>query len=159
MLSNRDFRRVVENTNLFAFDLIIKNFKEQVLIAKRNNAPAKDYWFVPGGRVYKNENLNDAFDRILKEETGLVRGDLIDINEKGLYNHIYEDSFFKSNDINTHYIVYSIECALCKGVDIVLDRQHSQYKFIEVNDLILSNDVHVYTKNYFIDKVDNTLSL
>jgi colanic acid biosynthesis protein WcaH len=37
----------------------------------RENEPAKRTWFVPGGRIRKDEKIADAFERIIRTETGL----------------------------------------------------------------------------------------
>ena len=159
MLSNKDFKNIIKNTNLFAFDLIIKNNNDEVLLAKRNNKPAQGMYFVPGGRVFKNENLNDAFNRILNQEIGLKISDFKNIFYKGLYNHIYKDNVYGDTRFNTHYIVYAIELQLKKNINIFLDNQHSDYKFINIKDLLMDVDVHQYVKNYFIDNPNNKFNI
>jgi len=41
-----------------------------LLVGLRTNEPAKNYYFVPGGVIRKNETIELAFERILKAETG-----------------------------------------------------------------------------------------
>jgi colanic acid biosynthesis protein WcaH len=53
-------------------DLVVINRKEEVLLLKRRNHPAKGQWWFPGGRVYLNEKRIDAARRILWEECALV---------------------------------------------------------------------------------------
>ena len=155
MLNNSDFMNVIKNTNLFAFDLIIKDHENKVLLAKRNNMPAKGFLFVPGGRVYKNENLNDAFSRILLEELGLKINDFSCVKYKGLYNHIYKDNFYENPNFNTHYIVYAVELKVKNVITINLDEQNSEFLFMSVENVLSNHSVHLYTKNYFIDRPDN----
>jgi len=45
--------------------------KFSVLLVKRDNYPFKDKWCLPGGFVGYNESLEDAAERILKNETNL----------------------------------------------------------------------------------------
>jgi len=71
MLSSEDFKLVVQSAPLFSIDLVVLNEKNQILVGKRKNAPAKGYWFVPGGRVFKNEPLAEAFARITRTELGI----------------------------------------------------------------------------------------
>jgi 8-oxo-dGTP diphosphatase len=55
-------------------DIIIFRIFEnepEVLLIKRANAPFKGQWALPGGFVDKDEALEDAASRELKEETGL----------------------------------------------------------------------------------------
>jgi colanic acid biosynthesis protein WcaH len=155
MLNSENFKEVVRNTNLFAFDLIVKNPQGEVLIAKRRNSPAKGYWFVPGGRVYKNESLDSAFDRILTGETGLSKANFLSVKGKDLYNHIYKENFCEDASFNTHYIVYVVECILGDDTNIMLDSQHSEYKFVDTRYIVKNDNIHKYTKKYFIDNVDN----
>ncbi len=43
----------------------------KVLLIKRKKHPFKDYWAIPGGFIYMDENLEDAARRELKEETNI----------------------------------------------------------------------------------------
>jgi colanic acid biosynthesis protein WcaH len=161
MLKEDIFKCVIEHTNLFAFDLVIKNNFNQVLLAKRENMPAKGFWFVPGGRVHKNEDLNDAFKRILSSETGLNINSFKSMKQIGLYNHIYDENFFDENSFNTHYIVYSIELFLKDNSieNIVLDKQHNMYRFVDIKNLLSDNLVHQNVKNYFLQESDNMFNI
>ncbi|GHD06854.1 NUDIX domain-containing protein [Tianweitania populi] len=49
--------------------------KDRFLLVKRGRAPSKDYWAFPGGRVESGETLDEAVQRELAEETGLVAAD------------------------------------------------------------------------------------
>lgn len=49
----------------------VKNKYNEVLIARRNFAPCKNKWALPGGFIEANETPQDACLRELKEETGL----------------------------------------------------------------------------------------
>jgi NUDIX domain len=43
---------------------------QNVLVVLRTNEPAKGVYFIPGGRIRKTETVENAFMRILKNETG-----------------------------------------------------------------------------------------
>jgi colanic acid biosynthesis protein WcaH len=70
-LPNSAFRNVVKNTPLVSIDLVITDPSGAVLMGWRENEPAKRTWFVPGGRIRKDEKIADAFERIIRTETGL----------------------------------------------------------------------------------------
>ncbi|WP_156484218.1 NUDIX domain-containing protein, partial [Kluyvera intermedia] len=70
-LSQQAFATVVESTPLISIDLIVENEQGEILLGKRTNRPAQGYWFVPGGRVQKDESLADAFARLTEAELGL----------------------------------------------------------------------------------------
>jgi len=61
---------IIEATPLVSIDLVIRNPSNKVLLGKRNNRPAMGYWFVPGGRIFKNETINQALKRISEVELG-----------------------------------------------------------------------------------------
>ena len=64
-LSHDEFAVVVEKAPLVSIDLIIENHRGQILLGMRTNEPAKDYWFVPGGRILKDERIAEAFERLI----------------------------------------------------------------------------------------------
>lgn len=108
-LPDETFKSVIQNTPLISIDLIVRNEQGDVLLGKRVNAPAKGYWFVPGGRVRKNETLDDAFVRLVKEELGIESGvTRADAKFVGVFEHFYDDCVF-GDDVNTHYIVLGYE--------------------------------------------------
>ena len=69
-LNHRDLIEVIKKTPLVAIDLILKNNLNEVLLGLRNNEPAKNFWFVPGGRILIRERISDSFQRIVREELG-----------------------------------------------------------------------------------------
>ena len=73
MLKNRSFLNIqewksgVKNLPIIAIDFVIKNEKLEVLMGRRINNPARNFYFVPGGRIFKNEKISNAFERISKD--------------------------------------------------------------------------------------------
>lgn len=72
-----DFKKFSEKWRLLlAADIVVFSFKEkrlQVLLVKRKYAPGAGKWAIPGGFIRKNESIEDAAMRELKEETGLAQ--------------------------------------------------------------------------------------
>ena len=148
-LSRELFSSVVENTPLISIDLIVENSEGKVLLGKRVNEPAKSFWFVPGGRVFKDETLDNAFSRTLREEIGL---DLVR-NESsfyGLYEHFYENNVF-NNAFTTHYIVLAHK--IMTDEELKLNNQHESYQWFSKEELLKRDDVHRYTKDYFQEDI------
>jgi len=158
MLDECDFKQIIRNSNLFAIDLVIR-LENKVLLGKRKNRPAKGFYFVPGGRVHKNEHLQAAFERILLNETGIDQKHIKETKCIGLYEHIYEDNFFGDASFNTHYIVYAVEVLLVEYVEPSPDSQNEELIFFEIEELLSSTEVHQFTKNYFKLKSLNRLNL
>ena len=140
--------KIIEATPLVSIDLVIRNPPNKVLLGKRNNRPAMGYWFVPGGRIFKNETINQALKRISEVELGQ------DLSTKapsllGAYDHIYEDNFLNVKGINTHYVVLAFVIALQQKIEVKLDEQHTELKWWEVDKLLQDQTVHQNTKVYF----------
>ncbi len=64
------FKTIVANTPLISIDFIIRNSEGKALLGQRQNRPAQNFWFVPGGRIFKDESFENAFKRISLEELG-----------------------------------------------------------------------------------------
>ena len=100
-----DFKTIVRSTPLVFIDLIVRDSQGSVLLGKRTNRPAQDFWFVPGGRVLKGESFDYAFKRLIKEELGF---NSVESKFKGIYQHFYDDNF-SEDDFTTHYLVLAYE--------------------------------------------------
>ena len=147
-MEDEHFLEIIEATPLVSIDLIIRNPSEKVLLGKRINRPAKGYWFVPGGRMIKNETIVHALKRISKIEMGQ------DLSTEahsllGAYDHIYEDNFLNVDGINTHYVVLAFSILLQQEIDLNPDEQHSDLQWWEIDKLLKDPTVHHNTKAYF----------
>jgi colanic acid biosynthesis protein WcaH len=143
------FMQIVRHAPLISIDLILYNENNEILLGWRNNQPAKDYWFVPGGRIYKNETLREAFSRIMSSETGLSM-DMDQAKFHGLYEHLYpEQNFMNEPGVGTHYIVLAFDIHLTGEISQLPLTQHSDYKWLAISELPDDVLVHQYTKNYF----------
>ncbi len=144
-LNENVFSNIIKNVPLISIDLIVKNKKGQFLLGKRRNEPAKNYWFVPGGRIYKNETLDDAFKRIVKDELS-IEYFRQDAKFNGVYEHFYNNNVF-NDSFGTHYIALAHQMDISD--DIKLNHQHSSYKWFYIDELLENNNVNKYTKKYF----------
>ena len=147
-LSVEDFAGVVRLTPLVAIDLIVRDSAGRVLLGERKNEPAKGSFFVPGGRITKNETLTAAFRRITRAELGVERS-LTDARFLGVYEHIYSDNFFERSAFGTHYVVLGHELRLSAG-DLVLPvEQHGHYVWKTEAEILAWPAVHENTRAYF----------
>lgn len=148
-LSYEAFRHIVKDTPLISIDLIIENPEGEILLGWRNNSPAKGFWFVPGGRIQKDEDFKEAFKRIAKAETGLE----FILEESfflGVYQHIYpHDNFAGDISFGTHYVVIAFRIKLNEKITGLPKEQHSDYWWAAIDNLLADPKVHVNTKNYF----------
>ncbi|WP_437880318.1 GDP-mannose mannosyl hydrolase [Pseudomonas sp. LRF_L74] len=149
-LTHEDFRTVLASTPLVSIDLVVCNNKGEILLGQRLNRPAKGYWFVPGGRILKNETLDAAFIRLTRTELGQVfersQARLLDV-----YEHFYLDTVFGCDEIDTgtHYVVLGYQ--LLVSDDHVLTPppdQHGCYRWWKTTEMQDSTEIHENTRVY-----------
>lgn len=150
-LAADDFQQVVRNAPLVSIDLIVEDRSGRFLLGLRNNAPAKGFWFVPGGRVYKNERLADALLRISGDELG-VSICLEKSRFLGLYEHFYEENAFFVTGFGTHFVVSAFYFKVDQ-FNALPEQQHSTYRWFSRGEILKDPSVHPYTKNYFQNEI------
>ena len=150
-LSDDEFKELLKNGPLVSIDLIVKNSKDEILLGYRKNAPAKNYWFVPGGRIWKNESLNEAFKRITLNELGkeIEKKDATFVN---VTQHLYDENKFEIKGLSTHYVVITFQIDNFEATQLNEDEQHLKFKWFKLDDLISSKDVHQNTKDHLLLK-------
>jgi len=145
-LNDKLFLQVIDATPLVSIDLVIQDETGRVLLGRRVNRPAQGFWFVPGGRIWKNEKVRDALARISQHELGTV---LENPELFGVYDHIYPDNFAGEPAVNTHYVVLAYRARLDSQTHLKTDAQHSALEWWSTRDLLASAEVHDNTKAYF----------
>ncbi len=147
-LDKETFRTVVRSAPLVSIDLVVINSQGQVLLGQRTNRPAQGFWFVPGGRILKNEAMAAAFLRLSKAELGFA-SELGDAEFLGVYEHFYTDNF-SGTDFSTHYVVLGYRLVHDLDLNSLPDAQHHSYRWFDVAELLASDQVHDNTKAYFL---------
>ncbi|HTJ92649.1 MAG TPA: GDP-mannose mannosyl hydrolase [Pararobbsia sp.] len=148
-LAERDFLGVVNHTPLVAIDLIVRDVKGRYLLGRRVNKPAQGAWFVPGGRIQKNESLDAAFARLTGEELGLATLERADASLIGVYEHFYDDNFSGVEGIGTHYVVLGYRIRSAVHLPHLPMDQHSDYRWASATDILDDPTVHRHTRAYF----------
>lgn len=133
---------------LVSLDFIVENSRGEFLLGKRTNRPAQGYWFVPGGRVQKDETLEAAFERLTMAELGL-RLPITAGQFYGVWQHFYDDNF-SGTDFTTHYVVLGFRFRVAEEDLILPDEQHDDYRWLTPDALLASNDVHANSRAYFL---------
>lgn len=75
-------------------------YDNKILLIKRGQHPAKDEWWLPGGRLFKGETLEDCAIRKAKEETGLDC-------ELGPMVHYASTDFSTIHSVNFCYVLFA----------------------------------------------------
>ena len=120
-----------------------------MLVGRRKNEPAKGWLFVPGSRISKNETLAAAFARVTREELG-IEMPIEQARFLGVYEHIYSSNRFEQPGFGTHYIVLAYEMSLSLERTCLPADQHGEFLWLNPQQLLRSDQVHHYTKAYFL---------
>lgn len=111
---------ILESLPIPCVDLLIKNQKGEILLVKRRNEPAKDKWWVPGGRVLHGERRIDAAKRKLNEECGLGGNAFREIGS-------FEFIFNTPENKTYHNIATLFEVEIDNEATVMLDEQSDGY--------------------------------
>jgi len=146
MLDEDVFKIVVDSTPIISIDILVKK-DNKILLGKRVNKPAKGYFFSIGGRVRKNEAINQAMKRIANNELSIRLKSIPKFI--GVFEHFYDLSIYKN--VSTHYINLAYEYEINDFYDFkdFPKEQHNEYKWFTLNELLEDKKVHKYVKEYF----------
>lgn len=131
------YNQFIENMPIACVDIaIVANGK--VLLVKRNDPPAKDKWWVPGGRVLKGETMKETAIRKAVEEIGMEChvGPIIHTAET-----IFPDgpNNIAVHSINSCFFLYPID----KNFEIKIDSHHTDFMWVDYIPI----DVHPYVRD------------
>lgn len=140
------YKKIMETSVIVTVDIIFINKNKEILLWLRNNAPLKNTYYIPWGRIYKYENIIDAAKRESKKELWISLK-IEKIKFLWVYDDIYkEDAFFEwmwSHFASRTYI-YNLDDN--EKVEIN-DNQHAKIKFFNINDISL----HPFIRDRIID--------
>lgn len=145
MLSLPEFESLVKSAPLISIDFVILNVKHEVLLGLRNNNPAKGSYFIPGGRIFKDETIKNAVSRLSIKEFG-IELHLEEILPLGIFEQFYETNFFEKQNITTHYLSMPFIYNIQGDFRWHQDSQHEKFEFFTLEQALENPLVHVYTK-------------
>ena len=140
------FGTVVRHTPLVSIDLLVRDADHRLLVGRRRNRPAMGTWFVPGGRINKDERLSDAFSRITQSELGSVFS-FPQAKFIGVFEHFYPDNALGEPEFGTHYVVLGYQLQV-RTVLVLPPDQHAAYRWLTNTDALADPEVHENTKVY-----------
>ena len=148
-LADSEFANAVNALPLVSVDLVVVNPIGQILLGLRRNAPARHWWFTPGGRVRKNEPFSACLLRVALSELALQEQDVGGAQLMGAWDHLYEDSAF-SPEVSTHYVNLPHVLQLKHPLDLAAlpADQHSGWRWQDAKDAAVASDVHPYVRVY-----------
>lgn len=134
------YKEIIKIIPIACVDLFVVNQHKEILLLKRNNEPAFEQWWFPGGRVHFGETRIDAAKRKLKEECGL---EVIKMTEYGTYDLMLTFT----NDSEWHAITTLFVVSL-KSQNVVLDSQSKSFKWNSPTNWN-SEVLHPFVKSIF----------
>ena len=142
-IPDEEWATVVDSVPIASVDLVVRH-QDGVVLGERQNRPGKGEWFVPGGRVHKNETLADAVHRIAAEELGAE----VSIERRlGVYEHFWERTD-TDTDSGKHYVPVGFVVSVDGDVEAA-DAQHASVRtFRPPFDGL---DLHPYVRLYLED--------
>jgi len=143
MLDDATFKTIIDSTPLISIDILLKK-DNKVLLGRRINKPAQGYFFSTGGRINKNETIDSAMVRIVKNELNIELKFMPEFI--GVFEHFYDDSMYE--DVSTHYVNLAYEYEVEEVLNLPTE-QHNEYQWFTVSELLKSKQVHKYVKDYF----------
>ncbi len=124
-IADKLYHQILENVPIACVDIAIVA-EGAVLLVKRKDPPAKDQWWVPGGRVLKGEMMRETALRKALEEVGMKChvGPLIHTAET-----IFSDgpAGIAVHSINSCFFLYPAG----PGIKPQLDDHHDEYQWVD----------------------------
>jgi colanic acid biosynthesis protein WcaH len=124
-IPEEDYKKILNTMPIPCVDLVVR-WQGKLLMVYRDNKPAKGQWWLPGGRVLKNEKLEHAALRKLKEETGLS-GTIV--KQVGAYDTMFDDAPFE--DVNGVHSINTVYLIDVDGAEVKLDELHSKFQWFD----------------------------
>ena len=124
LLPIAEYRKIMRKMPILTIDAIVVH-KGKYLLLKRKFKPLRGRYWLPGGRVFRGETLQEAVIRKIREEIGI---DVRIISLAGFHDYIYKENEFNLDYVHTVSAVFFVS-PLSDEVDI--DYQSTDYIWSE----------------------------
>lgn len=137
MIPTELYSKIHELLPIVCIDLVIvKN--GHILLLKRNRKPAEGQYWLPGGRMLRDETFVDGAKRLALGETGLH----VDaIETLGVDNLMFPDDPF-GHGKGTHTVTVIVKCVPV-DTEVKIDGNHDTYVWWDPSELIYNLDPYV----------------
>jgi colanic acid biosynthesis protein WcaH len=152
-LPEQIFSQSVAALPLVSVDVCVTDAAGNLLLGKRNNAPAKHWWFTPGARIRKNEPIAHALARVMRDELALPVECAAHATLMGAWDHFYPDSAFDPG-VSTHYVnlPHCLRLTDAQAADVQLPQgpgeQHGSWQWLPLAQAARDSTVHEYVQVY-----------
>ena len=149
MNEREHFVELLRGLPLVSVDLVLVRGGTEILLGLRTNRPAQGSWFVPGGRILKDEPRADALKRGAARELGIANIAGLKPQLLGVFEHFYPDCFAGDIGVSTHYVVIAHRIDVPLGFEVPgRDNQHAELRWWPIAEATANTDVHRYTRDY-----------
>lgn len=126
MIPAERYKMILDVMPIVCIDSVIVNANREYLLVKRNNHPLKGEYWLPGGRLLKNETLREAVIRKMNQELGIA----VEIDRLlGFFETVFKKT---SIDVTGGFHAVSFVFLLKPLQEkIVLDNQSSSWKWFK----------------------------
>lgn len=152
-LPKEEYVRLMASGPIPAVDMVITDRDGKVLLGRRTDHPAQGFWFVPGGRLLRDETVSEAVRRISTRELGVA---LEPGRGLGVFHHRHPTDAVGAHT-GCHFVVLSVAARWPSELPapVPADGSHEALRFFHVHDLLRDHSVHQLTKNYFLPSAPN----
>lgn len=123
MIAEKLYRQIHREMPIICIDLVIVR-RGAVLLVKRKTEPAAGKFWIPGGRLMKNEAVHLAGRRLALNEVGLVVGSFEFLDYMDCY--FEADPFGHGGGTHTVSLVFGCEIVRTTREKVRLDVNHSR---------------------------------
>lgn len=119
------YKHIISNMPIACVDVAIA-YQGKILLVRRGDKPAKDQWWLPGGRVHKGERMVETAHRKALEEVGLdcFVGPLVHTAETIFPDGPYDEAI---HSINSCFLLYPKD----NQTGVLLDGHHEDYRWVD----------------------------
>lgn len=145
MVDKALYSKVVQNFPIPCVDVFLFNpDTKKYLLVLRRDPPAKDFWWIPGGRIYKGETFEEAAMRKCSEELSIDIKNLSPVKNLGIAETFFPDSAWgcQTHTINTlFFVIIKVE------ENLKIDDTCQDYKWLPID--VFPNEEDVYIQNIY----------
>lgn len=118
------YREIHACLPILCVDVVVCDEQGRFVLIKRKNNPERGKWWIPGGRVLKNERVVAAARRKLREELGIANADW---SMLGAYDYLEENGYYHGISAHMYSVVFRAEVK--SSVTITTDAHAAEWRW------------------------------